>query len=460
MMALNDNGAERSARSPWSRDAGYGEVRIIPASAPVDARLTVPGSKSLTNRALIAAALAEGTSWLDGFLRSDDSYWCIDCLRRLGIAVQLDGETIRVQGAGGRWPVREGELFTGAAGTVARFLPGALAAGQGVWTIAGSRRLNERPLSALLDALAGLGAGFEYAGAAGRLPLTLRANGLRGGETTLPGTVSSQFISGILLAAPYAQDVVTVRIEGEMVQRDYVELTLDTMRAFGVRPAVRDGGQTVTVTPGAYQACELKLEPDVSTCCYFWALAALTNGRVRIDGISGSTRQPDIEFLRLLEQMGCTVRRGDGFVEVVGAPRLRGGFAVNMRRWSDQTLTVAALAAFADGPISLTDAAHIRTHECDRIFAVCTELRKLGLRVDERPDGLTVHPGPVRPALLDAHDDHRMAMALSLIGVRADGIRIADPGCVSKTCPDFFDRLRDSGIGTVFAEPGGAGHGR
>ncbi|WP_282936330.1 hypothetical protein [Paenibacillus sp. RC67] len=197
---------------------------------------------------------------------------------------------------------------------------------------------------------------------------------------------------------------------------------------------------------GKYKAQSLALEPDVSTCGYFWSIAAQTNGCIRIHGINEQTRQPDIEILNVLEQMGCTVIRGADFIEVTGAPQLKGGFSISMKRWSDQTLTIAAMAPFADGPITLTDAAHIRHHECDRIAAICTELGKLGIRVEEHPDGLTVYPGEPTPALLDTYDDHRVAMALSLIAVKADGIRIADPGCVSKTCPDYWDRLSALGL--------------
>jgi len=283
------------------------------------------------------------------------------------------------------------------------------------------------------------------------LPLTLHANGLQGGETAMPGSASSQFVSGMLIAAPYARSPLTLRIDGPVVQRDYVELTLDMMRAFGVDPAISEDGRTFSVAPAKYKARSIALEPDVSTCGYFWSLAAQTNGTMRINGISAAqTRQPDIELLDVLERMGCTVVRGDDFVEVRGPRRLRGGFTVSMKRWSDQTLTVAALAPFADGPITLTDAAHIRHHECDRIAAICAELTKAGIRVDEHPDGLTVYPGQPRPALLDTYDDHRMAMALSLLAVKADGIRIADPGCVSKTCPDYWERLLELGVEVHF----------
>ncbi|WP_238177909.1 3-phosphoshikimate 1-carboxyvinyltransferase [Paenibacillus contaminans] len=439
-------------RSPWSRYGEWQEVSIIPPKRAVDGTITMPGSKSLTNRALIIAALAEGTSRLVGILKSDDSYWCLNSLRQLGIDIEVEGETAIVQGGGGDWPNKYAELYVGAAGTIARFLPSALAAGSGRWKMTGSKRLSERPLAPLLHTLTGMGADIRYENAEGCLPLTMQTKGLDGGSCILPGSLSSQFVSGLLIAAPYAKTPVTVQIEGGIVQRDYVEMTLRMMETFGISASALPDGQTISVPRGRYQGRSLALEPDVSTCCYFWALAAITNGRIRIDGVTVKASQPDIEIVNVLERMGCSIRRGESFVEVSGTDRLRGGFVLNMQKWSDQTLTIAALAPFADAPITLTGAAHIRHHECDRIAAICTELRKLGIRVDEHPDGLTVYPGRPQAALLDTYDDHRMAMALSLIGMKSDGIRIADPGCVSKTCPDFFDRIAELGVGTVFSK--------
>ncbi|MGG1662183.1 3-phosphoshikimate 1-carboxyvinyltransferase [Brevibacillus sp. NRS-1366] len=450
MKARSKNQPDWEARSPWSKYNNKQTVSVLPHSGGVDGDITVSGSKSLTNRALIIAALAEGTSTIEGILKSDDSYWCISALRELGIRVEVQGETAIVEGAAGKWPNQDCELYVGSAGTIARFLPGALAAGTGTWKLRGSKQMSERPLAPLLDALKSMGAVIHYEEMKGCLPLTLKAAGLQGGLANVPGSTSSQFISGLLLASPYAREALTIHINGGSVQPDYIKMTIDMMRAFGVDPIINNDGQTISVHPARYKASSVILEPDVSTCGYFWAIAALTNGRIRINGITAKTLQPDIELVEILERMGCIITRGDGFVEVHGTGQLKGGFTHSMKRCSDQTLTIAALAPFADGPITLTDAAHIRHHECDRITAVCTELGKLGVRVEEHPDGLTVYPGVPHAALLDSHDDHRMAMALSLISLRVEGIRIADPGCVSKTCPDYFDRLLALGIGVDF----------
>ncbi|MFC7679876.1 3-phosphoshikimate 1-carboxyvinyltransferase [Paenibacillus sp. GCM10028914] len=441
------NQPDLEARSPWSTNNDKQMVKINPPKAVINGKIRVPGSKSLTNRALIIAALAEGRSQINGILKSDDSYWCIDVLRKLGVEVEVEGETAYIQGSAGNWLNPSGELYVGSAGTIARFLPGALAVGKGSWSLTGSKRMSERPIAPLLQSLITLGTDITFNQAEGCLPLTIRADGLRGGEVTLPGSTSSQFISGLLISAPYAKEQVVLHIDGEVVQRDYVQMTLDMMSSFGITAKVSQDGQTIYIPTGRYQAQSVLLEPDVSTCCYFWALAALTAGCVRIEGISAdSTSQPDIEMLNTLELMGCTVLRGENFVEVQGVKQLKGGFTISMKKWSDQTLTIAAMAPFADGPITLTDAAHIRHHECDRISAICAELTKLGLHVEEHHDGLTIYPGQPVATLLDSYDDHRMAMALSLIGMKVENIGIMDPGCVSKTCPNYFEQLSQLGV--------------
>lgn len=439
------------ARSPWSAHSGIKQVSISPPQQKIEGTVRISGSKSLTNRALILAAMADGTSRINGILRSDDAYWCIDSLRRLGIGITIEEESAIVVGCGGNWPVKEGELYVGAAGTVARFLPGVLAAGHGSWTLRGSKRMEERPLAHLLTALTNQGAQFRFLNQENAYPFVLEASGLIGGTVEIPGHLSSQFISGLLLAAPYARQPVTLELQGSTVQKEYVNMTIELMNRFGIQ--VKEGGSSYSIPVGKYAAQSIELEPDISTSCYFWAAAALTGGRIRTEGIhAAATRQPDIEMLDVLEQMGCTVTRGNGYVEVEGTAHLRGGFELSMTRWSDQTLTMAVLALFADKPIRMKDAAHIRHHECDRIAAICTELRRLQVNVEEYPDGLTVYPGTPVPAILDSYDDHRMAMALTLIGLRADGIAILDPGCVSKTCPDYYERLRLLGVEVNFSD--------
>ncbi|MBX5437548.1 MAG: 3-phosphoshikimate 1-carboxyvinyltransferase [Alicyclobacillaceae bacterium] len=440
------------ARSPWATLGGVAEVAVSPVAKPVDATLVVPGSKSFTNRALIIAAVAEGVSNITGLLRSDDSYWCIDALRRLGVRIDVQGDTATVHGCGGRWPVTEAELYFGAAGTIARILPGTLAAARGgPWLLRGSQRLSERPLRPLMDALRDLGADIRYLAAEGRLPLELRGFGLRGGRVRISGRTSSQFISGLLIASPLASSEVVVEVEDHIVQHSYVHISIDLMRRFGAVVGHDEQLREIRVQPGGYRAQTLPLEADASTSCYFLALAAITGGRVRVSNLSYQTRQPDVHFVDLLERMGCTVVRGDGYVEVIGPHRrLRGGFTVSMREMSDQALTVAAIAPFADAPVRIAEVAHIRGHESDRIRAMCECLRRLGVQAEEHQDGVTVHPGEPQPALLPSFDDHRVAMSFALVGAAASGVRIADPGCVSKTCPTYFEILQTLGVPLQF----------
>lgn len=449
---MSSSTAQPSSRSPWAALHGVAMARVSPLDGPLDVEIRVPGSKSYTNRALIMAAVASGRSVLRGILRSDDSYWCVQTLARLGAAVEVDGDVATIAGVDGRWAASEGPLFIGSAGTTARFLPGVLAAASArdvSWVLDGSEQMRRRPVGPLFAALRALGAQIADLGEPGALPVRIAGSGLGGGEVTLSGSVSSQFISGVLIASPYARAPVTVRIADHIVQHAYVMMTIDMMRDFGVDVEHDPGLQRMHVSPQRYRGRDLPLEADASTAGYFFALAALSSGRVRVTNLGSATRQPDIKLLDVLARMGCAVDRGRDFVEVRGPARLRGGFTISLKELSDQTPTLAALAPFADGPITITDVAHIRHHESDRIAAVSGNLRALGVDCEEHPDGLTVRPGPL-PALhgarLPSHDDHRIAMSMALIGTRVPGVEILDPGCVSKTCPTFFSELERLGV--------------
>ncbi|BAS26194.1 3-phosphoshikimate 1-carboxyvinyltransferase [Limnochorda pilosa] len=436
----------RDGHSPWA-PARRSAITLSPPAHPIHAELTVPGSKSFANRALILAAQAEGTSQLGGFLRSDDTYWCLDALRRLGVRAEVEGETVTVEGCGGRWPVARGSLFAGSAGTVARFLPGALAAAPGgEWVLDGSDQLRSRPLEPLVQALRTLG-GHVEAVEGGGLPLRVWGGGLRGGRVSISGKVSSQFLSGLLLAAPKADASVTVEVEDDLVQPAYVGITLAVMRRFGARVEHDAGFRRIEVHPGPYRAADHVLEADASTASYFLALAAASGGRVRVTNVGAASLQPDARFVDVLEAMGARVIRGDAFLEVAGSGHLRGGLTVDMKPMSDQALTVGVLAALADGPVTVTGVAHIRQHESDRIAVLAANLGALGIRAEEHPDGFTVHPGEPRPGTVDPHDDHRVAMAFALLAARVPGVRILGPGCVSKTYPGFFEKLGRLGVG-------------
>ncbi|GAA3408598.1 3-phosphoshikimate 1-carboxyvinyltransferase [Paenibacillus hodogayensis] len=440
--------ADLEARSPWTGLAGIAEAELVPPAKPPQGEdVRAPGSKSVSNRALLLAALADGPSVIRNVLRSDDTYWCIDALRRLGVTIEVTGDEVRVEGIGGDWPNRQAELYIGAAGTVARFLPGALAAApSGQWTLRGSRSLSARPLAPLVQALGEAGANIRYAEDDGRLPLVVTARGLEGGRIAISGDTSSQFASGLLLASPYARRTTHITVPGGIVQQAYVGITIDWMRRFGANVVHDERFGRFEVAPGRYTGRQVEIEADASTACYYLAYAAVTGGRVRVTNLQSDTRQPDIRFAGVLERMGCRVQAGPEGVELSGPARLAGGFSVSMREMSDQTLTLAAIAPFADAPITIADVAHIRHHECDRITAICASLRALGIDVEEREDGLTVHPGVPVGCALPTWDDHRVAMSLALIGARTSGIRLLDPGCVSKTCPSFFDDLRRLGM--------------
>jgi 3-phosphoshikimate 1-carboxyvinyltransferase len=447
------NSPDLKARSPWSQLNEVPAVKVSPPVNKINHDLIIPGSKSFTNRALIMAALAEGTSTLTGILRSDDSYWCIETLRKLGVQVDVEGEKVTIQGCGGKWPVKNGGVYIGAAGTIARFLPGALAADtEGDWIIEASSRMSERPIEPLLNALEHLGAEIEYLEKKGYLPIRIKARGLKGGRVSISGKVSSQFTSGILMASPYAEEEVTVTIPDSIVQKEYVRITLNLMEQFGVKATCNDGVTEMKIPVSHYVGWELDLEADASTASYFMALAAITNGRIRINNLSFKTNQPDIGMVDVYERMGCTVVRGESYIELTGTPALQGGFDISMKEMSDQALTLASIAPFASDPITIRDVKHIRHHESDRISAICTELGKLGIRVEEFSDGLTVHPGIPKAASLESYDDHRVAMSLALIGTKVPGVVIQDPGCVSKTFPGYFEMLTGLGVGVEFVK--------
>jgi 3-phosphoshikimate 1-carboxyvinyltransferase len=416
---------------------------IVPLATAPDAIVAVPGSKSLTNRALVLAALADGVTRLSNALFSDDTVVMIDALRRLGFRADVDPAalTIDVHGAGGTIPAASAELFVGGAGTAARFLTALTTLGLGPYHIDGTARMRERPMQDLVDGLAQLGATVQAPG--GALPLVVAGGGLRGGRTVVRGDVSSQFVSALLMAAPYAAADVEIVVDGRLVAAPYVEMTLAVMAAFGVAVDRPDGAGTHRYRVRAaqrYQAQAYPVEPDASSAAYFLAAAAITGGRVEIPRLSARSLQGDARFLDVLEQMRCAVERRDDGVAVRGPDRLR-GVDVDLNAMSDQTMTLAAIAPFAQGPTRIRGVAHIRHQESDRLAATAAELQRLGQEVEIPDDGLVIQPRPVRPAVVQTYGDHRIAMAFAVTGLRAPGIVIADPECVTKTFPDFFERL-------------------
>ena len=427
---------------------------MVPVRRPVEADVVIPGSKSITNRAMPIAALARGESELTGLLLSDDTRYMAESLRALGLSVEIDESRLsaRITGGDGTFPARAASLFVGNSGTSMRFLTAMLPLGHGRFEIDGVPRMRMRPIAPLLGALEQLGASAVSTEGTGCPPVTVVGDGLAGGICRMPGDQSSQFFSAVLMAAPYARDGVEIAVEGDLVSKPYMTMTAAVMADFGVTAELdTDLWKTFRVAPGQrYEGRDYAIEPDASNASYFFAAAAVTGGRVRVEGLGRGSTQGDVRFVEALERMGATVEVGERSIEVTGPPggRLR-GIEIDMNAISDTAQTLAAIAPFADGPTTIRGVAHARLKETDRVAALATELRKLGQRVEEREDGLTVHPAPVTSAEIETYDDHRMAMSFAVTGLRAEGVTILDPGCVAKTFPDFFDRLdgitRDGG---------------
>ncbi len=419
---------EEITLEPW--------VGTVPPSS-----VRVPGSKSITNRALIVAALAQGESLLTGALDSDDTRVMVDSLQRLGISVEHDTTEakIKIHGCGGRIPKKEAELFVANSGTSLRFLTAMVATGQGTYRLDGTPRMRQRPVSDLLGALNGLGADARSDLGTGCPPVTVVASCLDGGNAFVKGDVSSQFLSGLLMAVPYSRDTTTIEVQGTLVSQPYVTMTLDVMEAFGVRIGNRKY-RRFDIHPAHYSGREYAIEPDASAASYFFALAAVTGGTVTVEGLGTKSVQGDMGFVDVLEHMGCKVQREPYQTTVTGAPLT--GVAIDMNAISDTVMTLAVVSLFADGITRIRNVGHIRHKETDRIAALATELRKLGATVDELPDGLVIFPpAKLQPAKIATYDDHRMAMSFALAGVKSPGVTILDPGCVSKTYPGFWDDL-------------------
>lgn len=407
---------------------------VEPLEAPPDAVVRVPGSKSLTNRALVCAALAVGPSTITGALVADDTEAMAGCLRALGAGVRFDGDAIGVRGMG-RPAAAAATLDCRLSGTTSRFVLPVAALGEGTYVVDGEPPLRRRPMGPTVTALRALGAEVDGE----TLPITVRGRGLRGGVVGVHAEASSQFVSGLLLAGPMCDEGLVVEVEGEAVSRPYFHLTVSVMRAFGASVDVT-GDERFVVAPGGYRPADHAVEPDASGAAYLWAAAALTGGRVAVDGLGSGTAQGDARILDVLERMGAEVERGATSTTVRGTGTIR-GVDVDLRDLPDQALTVAALAVFADGPTTVRGVDVIRGHETDRIAAVVTELRRVGVDAEETADGFVVQPGDPRPAVIDTYDDHRVAMSFALLGLRRPGIRIADPGCVAKTFPSYWEVL-------------------
>ncbi len=415
-------------------------LEIRPIHRPVVGTIRPPGSKSLTNRALILAALAEGPSTLTGGLDSVDTQVMIQSLRRLGLTIDQDlvAQSISLVGCGGRIASPGAELFLENSGTSIRFLTAMCCLGRGRFRLDGNARMRERPITPLVEALKGAGGDIRCELGTDSPPVVIEAQGLPGGEWTVDGNLSSQYLSALLMTAPCAATDVTLTVRGELVSRPYVDMTIANMRQFGAE-ITEPHPNVFQITARPYRGCQYDIEPDASAASYFFALAAVAGGDITVQGLTRDALQGDVAFVDALFRMGCQVEYGPNSIRVIGGPLH--GIDVDMNAISDTAQTLACVAPFAKGPTRIRNVAHMRLKETDRVAAVVTELRKLGLTVDEHDDGMTIHPGPLHGGTVATYDDHRMAMSFSLLGLRQPGIVIADPGCTAKTYPEYFTDL-------------------
>ena len=435
----------RARRGGAARLSFPAEIAVHPRG-PLDAVVRVPGSRSLTNRALVAAALADGESTLENALSADDTDAMRVALGALGVPIAVDARatgTWRVAGRGGRLGVPAAALDARASGTTARFLTALAALAPAPVVIDGSARMRERPIQDLVDALGRLGVRVEVQGRGGCPPVRVLGGGFPGGEAEIDARRSSQYVSAVLLVAPYAaRDVGLSLTGGTLVSRPYVEMTLDVMAAFGAEAGWRPDGGLRVAAGRRYVPRAFAIEPDASSAAYPWAAAAIAGGRVRVDGLAATSRQADARFVDVLERMGCAVERGDRHTTVTGpAPGGLRGVDVDMNALPDAVLALAVVAAFAAGPTVVRNVGNLRIKETDRLAALERELRKLGAGAQAGPDWLRIEPAPLRGAAIDTYEDHRMAMAFALAGLRVPGVVIRDPACVTKTWPHYFDAL-------------------
>lgn len=419
------------------------QLTLYPISHVAGA-ITLPGSKSLSNRILLLSALARGTTEVHNLLDSDDTRYMSSALQTLGVSLQFsaDRTVCQVDSAGGPFPVPAADLFLGNAGTAIRPLCAALCLGQGVYTLTGEPRMLERPIAHLVNALQALGADIRYRKAAGYPPLIIHANGLRGGRVDMVGSLSSQYLTSLLLASPLAVDELQIEIEGELVSKPYIAMTLDVMRRFGVT-VENDAYRRFRVPAGqTYQSPGRALvEGDASSATYFLSAAAIAGGPVRVNGVGADSVQGDIQHAAILEQMGANVKRGPDWIEV-SRGELR-GLDLDLNHIPDAAMTVAVTALFAQGTTVLRNIGNWRVKETDRLAAMAAELRKVGAAVVEGSDYLEIAPPEqLQPAVIETYNDHRMAMSFSLAALGSAQITILNPGCVSKTFPDYFNAFR------------------
>ena len=440
-------------------------LTIDPFTKPPNVDMTLPGSKSITNRALVVAALAEGRSTLRKALFSEDTLAMVDSLRLLGVEIEAvqSEETLIVNGCAGK-PQSDGSpLWVRQSGTTARFIMPIAALTRGEVTIDGDEQIRTRPHNELFDALEHIGIGITYQEGEGSLPVAINGEKIHSASVDVSTSLSSQYLSAILLAAPCMPDDMTITATGDMVSAPYIAMTIDIMRSFGADVEEINGNQFL-IRANGYSAKDYEVETDASTASYFFAAAAISGGRVKIAGLGQHSIQGDLGFVDLLEEMGAKVHKDKNTVEVIGPKQLK-GIETSMKSISDTSLTLAAIAPLTQGTVTVSGIGFIEHKESDRVNAVVAELQKLGVRADNHGDGFTVQSGEPASGVIETYDDHRIAMAFTVLGLVSDGIAINNSECVSKTFPEFFeyiDQLRLEGDKDlrILAIDGPAGSGK
>ena len=421
------------------------QKQIIPVKNIVNKHITVsvPGSKSITNRALLLATLANGESRLGGALFSDDSRHFLKCVEDLGFETVVDetARKIRVKGLGGSLPKEEAGIYVGSAGTAARFLAAYLGCSEGKFYLDASEQMRKRPMEPLLKALESVGAKITCTEKAGHFPMEICGQGITKHEITVDIDKSSQFLSALLISGCLSKEDLHIYIEGSHGMA-YIQMTIKMMEQFGVHAEQVSDREFVIQAGQSYQALDYYIEPDASAAAYFWALAAILGISVRVEHLHFDSLQGDVAFARILGEMGCQVEDTKDGITVTGPEggRLK-GINVNMHACSDQAITLAAIAPFADSPVHISGISHIRLQESDRIAAIVENLTALGVQVEEEADGVVIYPGNLCPASIQTHDDHRLAMGFAITGLRSPGVTILDPMCCRKTFENYFDVL-------------------
>jgi 3-phosphoshikimate 1-carboxyvinyltransferase len=419
-------------------------IEVIPVKS-LNAEITVPGSKYIGNRVLVICSLAEGNSTIRNLPDNDDINNAIKALQQFGVEIAKHDGIVSVKGTGGKLKLKGEEINVGESGTLLRFMIGFASLADSKVRITGSKRIQERPVLELVKSLRELGVGCNALNKECP-PVVIEGGSLKGGKTRIKGNISSQFISSLLLAAPYAKNDVEIVVEN-LVSQKYVDMTISLMEKFGVKVG-REGYERFLVKAGQrYAASDFKVPADWSSANYFFAAAAIVPGKVKIKGLDMESEHGEAGFVELLGKMGCKVRKGNGWVEVEGKEGLE-GIKADMSEMPDAVQTLAAVAAFSKGATRISNISHLKYKESDRIMDTCAELRKVGLDVSAGDGELTIKGGEGRdiaPAVIEPHNDHRMAMSFGIIGLKAKGIKIKNSECVNKSFPSFWEKLREIG---------------